>query len=445
MTLFHRTVLMVTALLAGTVIVTALTLAAAARQALLDQTAEQGKQLARVLARGAHFAGTVPLDVERAIGEQMLVQATITAHLVATAERAGLSPDEIIAMLRDVTDRTVLDEFWITDASGHAYLRNMTHIDFTFSPDPTEQPQASAFWPLLVGEKSEVVQEARVREVDDAVFKYAGVSGVDGRRIVQVGYNAEMLDRLREEVGLERLVAELVRPPGAPPEAEEPAVAAIHVVDRALVTLAYSAAEGLSAATALTAAEEAAVRQVVGSGTTLTASGRDVLKVFAPIHGADGRVTGVTLVTLATGHVRRAIERQLGLALALAAAVLSAGVLASLVLARRVTRPVAALSAAARALQAGQFDPASLEPVGRRADELGQLARVFGHMAEEVAAREARLRRQIDALRIEIDDQRRQRDVAEITDTDYFRELRRRGQALRRGGDAAPDAPSAGG
>jgi hypothetical protein len=47
------------------------------------------------------------------------------------------------------------------------------------------------FWPLLSGDKKIVVQESRKREIDDRVFKYVGVAGVDKPRIVQVGVAAE--------------------------------------------------------------------------------------------------------------------------------------------------------------------------------------------------------------------------------------------------------------
>ena len=94
--------------------------------------------------------------------------------------------------LKEVADKSAIDEFWITDSSGHAYLTN-TGIDFTFSPDPAKQPQASAFWPLIEGKEKIVVQQARKREIDDQVFKYVGVAGVDKPRIVQVGVAAKHL------------------------------------------------------------------------------------------------------------------------------------------------------------------------------------------------------------------------------------------------------------
>ncbi len=38
-----------------------------------------------------------------------------------------------------------------------------------------------------------MIQEARKREIDDRVFKYVGVAGVDKPRIVQVGVSADHL------------------------------------------------------------------------------------------------------------------------------------------------------------------------------------------------------------------------------------------------------------
>jgi hypothetical protein len=136
MTLQVRTVLMVTGLLIVAVLSTATALAWSARRSLLDQKEYDGILIARLLARSALFARQVPHDVETAIGEQMVVEATLAAHLVAVAAAAGLSPERVNAHLRQITTQTALDEIWLTDPKGHAYLRNRSSIDFTFSPDP---------------------------------------------------------------------------------------------------------------------------------------------------------------------------------------------------------------------------------------------------------------------------------------------------------------------
>jgi hypothetical protein len=124
--------------------------------------------------------------------QHMVAEALLAANFVAVAEKAGMQPRDINAVLKDVAERSAIDEFWITDSSGHAYLTN-TGVDFTFSPDPAKQPQASAFWPLIDGRQKIVVQQPRKREIDDQVFKYAGVAGVDKPRIVQIGVSAKNL------------------------------------------------------------------------------------------------------------------------------------------------------------------------------------------------------------------------------------------------------------
>lgn len=92
---------------------------------------------------------------------------------------------------------------------------------------------------------------------------------------------------------------------------------------------------------------------------------------------------------------------------------------------------VGQITAAAAAVEAEQFNTDMLSQVAERPDELGKLARVFVRMASEVAAREALLKSEIQVLRIEIDHAQKTRQVAEITDTDYFQELLRKAQELR--------------
>ncbi|HLF27900.1 MAG TPA: cyclic nucleotide-binding domain-containing protein [Anaerolineae bacterium] len=91
----------------------------------------------------------------------------------------------------------------------------------------------------------------------------------------------------------------------------------------------------------------------------------------------------------------------------------------------------AKVASAAVAVEAGIYEPESLAAVAERTDELGQLARVFQRMVREVYAREQRLKQQVAELRIEIDEGKQARQVAEITETEYFQELQRKARKLR--------------
>jgi DNA-binding response OmpR family regulator len=59
---------------------------------------------------------------------------------------------------------------------------------------------------------------------------------------------------------------------------------------------------------------------------------------------------------------------------------------------------------AATAVESGSYESGALAPVAQRGDELGRLARVFDAMANQVRARETRLREQVEALRREIEE-----------------------------------------
>ena len=141
------------------------------------------------------FTGASPsraAGCEDTIARHMVGEALLAAQFVAAAEKSGMAASAINAVLKDIAEKSVSQEFWITDASGHAYLTN-TGTDFTFSRDAAKQPQASAFWPLIEGSRKIVIQDARKREIDNKVFKYVGVAGVDKPRIVQVGISSANL------------------------------------------------------------------------------------------------------------------------------------------------------------------------------------------------------------------------------------------------------------
>src|SRR5580692_9743207 len=95
----------------------------------------------------AFFTGASALradDCEDTIARHMVGEALLAAQFVALAEKAGMTPSEIDAILKSVAEKSAMQEFWITDSAGHAYLTN-TGVDFTFSPDAAKQPQASSF------------------------------------------------------------------------------------------------------------------------------------------------------------------------------------------------------------------------------------------------------------------------------------------------------------
>jgi sigma-B regulation protein RsbU (phosphoserine phosphatase) len=363
---------MVTLLLVAAVLATAGVMGWSSRRALLAETEAQGLVIAGLLARSASFGARVMTDVENAIGEQMVVEATIAAHLVAVGEAAGVGAQEITRRLRQIADDTVLDEFWITDGKGHAYLTN-TGIDFTFSADPKQQPQAHVFWPLLTGQTRSVVQEARQREVDTEVFKYAGVAGVDRPRIVQVGYHATLLQQLRQRMGLTRLIDQLV---------SEGSVTSIRVFDRNMATVEYAERVRDTRLPDPTEDELADIIRAAKEGRTYSALDGPFLKVVAPMGEEGGELKGgAILVTLPTQHVQAAIRRQVHMAVAVSGLVLALGSLMAVVGAGTISRPIADLTAMTRRIAGGDFTQRIDIPAR---NEIGVLAASFNEMTRRL-------------------------------------------------------------
>ena len=92
------------------------------------------------------------------------------------------------------------------------------------------------------------------------------------------------------------------------------------------------------------------------------------------------------------------------------------------------------VTAAAAAVESDRFESASLDPVAARSDELGQLARVFQRMFEQVKSRERELRQRVEKLeqRIEIDEIEKKQRVDEILQDPSFQKLKLKLGELKR-------------
>jgi len=101
-----------------------------------------------------------------------------------------------------------------------------------------------------------------------------------------------------------------------------------------------------------------------------------------------------------------------------------------------VLSPVGEITALAESIAADKLteedlDAESLRKVIKRSDELGQLAKVFQTMTCEVYIREQQLKQTVQELRIQIDEVKKDKQVAEITESDYFKDLKKRASDLR--------------
>jgi hypothetical protein len=64
-------------------------------------------------------------------------------------------------------------------------------------------------------------------------------------------------------------------------------------------------------------------------------------------------------------------------------------------------------------------------------DEVAILSRVFASMIAQVKARENSLKKQVEELRIEIDQAKKAKEVTQITESDYFQRLKEAARKIR--------------
>ncbi|RMG77564.1 MAG: HAMP domain-containing protein [Chloroflexi bacterium] len=403
MSLQRRIFLMVVGLLLVVLLPTIAIFTLNTRNALFQQAKANGQLIAELLASSTGFIESIPVQAEAFISDQMVVQARIAAHLVAIAEAAGLSPDEINAHLRDIVNTTVLDEFWITDENGYAYLRSDPSIEFTFNPDPEIQPQAYIFWQLLSGAVDQVIQEAQVREVDDQTFKYVGVAGIDKPRIVQVGYNIGVLDILIDQVGLPNLVQRLIN---------ERSVSAIWIVDNNLNLLASDGISSPDIDINFDPSDRETVQQVLQTGESLQYTQDGFLHVVTPVINNE-QIIGAVLVYVSLEGVQNAIQQALIFAVLLSLIAVGTGAIASQLLSRWISQPILHLSQAAEAIANGEWD---YDIPLTRNDEVGTLARTFSAMS-------ARIRDLINQFEERVADRTRDLQMATASSAQLVSEL----------------------
>lgn len=174
-----------------------------ARDQALQTAEDTATQISNVFADiGEISIANVARAADATLNLPMTAQAFAAAFMVKAAADANYDTTQVVDLLTSITEETVVDEFWITDSTAFSYLTNVrgpdgSLIPFEFKMSPTEQPQASKFYPLVRVPSDSfavVTQPAQVREVDRDVYKYVATNGVDHRRIVQVGNRLDFGD-----------------------------------------------------------------------------------------------------------------------------------------------------------------------------------------------------------------------------------------------------------
>ncbi|WP_353860730.1 SpoIIE family protein phosphatase [Azospirillum formosense] len=381
MTFQGRLVLLISGLVTLAVALVTILLAWTTHSAIQSRVEADGRSAATLLARGATLAREVPRDVEALLGDRLLSEATLAAHLVAVME-AGKAPVKAVTdRLKAVADGGGPDEIWVTDNRGRAYLHNIPGPDITFGPDSRAQPRQAPYYGLLNRAPEKVVTDAATE--GGKLMKFAGVAGVDKPRIVQVGADVRRLGDIARKAGVDGVLASLLA--GGTVEGawllERDGRLAAHATGPSAGPLSERAVEAAKAAAA--AGETGLLRE----GDRLTA--------FAPVPAVAGQGAGIAVVRLPAEDLSSVVGRHVKIGVLVGLLVLAAGVYGAVRFARSQMAPIERLGEAVAAVEAGRFNPFTLNEAMERNDEMGRLARVFRSMALEASYREETLDAQL--------------------------------------------------
>lgn len=115
-------------------------------------------------------------------------------------------------------------------------------------------------------------------------------------------------------------------------------------------------------------------------------------------------------------------------------------VLASLLVARTMARPLRRLASAAVSVENEEdFEPETIADVTEQRDEVGKLARVFSNMVVALQEREKKLKEKVQKLRVQIDQNIRKKDVEDISKGEFFQNLRSKSKQMREDFKDDPD------
>lgn len=377
MTLTRRLVLLVTASIAVATVSISVVFGWLGRDALIAQAEAQAQGVARIVAESARLTEISLEEMQKVLIDDL---ATLAYAVSSTADEDATVLSDRLA---EIVARGDLASLWLVDDK----LRVLAHSvgDYGAVIGGESLPAAlppEALAALTSGRRFSMPLGGPVDGV-----QYVGVRVAGGRALI-AGQPVTVLDPVRAANSLPVLLAALLN---------RDEILTIRVFDDTEESLA-DVGEALPAGEA----EELARDVIAGTGTGFRLLTPHLL-VAAPIRDTAGITIGATVIALSTARLDAMLGAYLLYGAIAAGLVFAGGALASALFAGRITRPVAAMTEAAREIDERRFAPASLDGLAAQGDELGMLARVFQHMAIEVQAREEHLEALVRARTIELE------------------------------------------
>ena len=400
MSLSRHLLLIVSASVGVAILGVAVALGLLARDALIEQAENQARLVAGLIAGEANRASMVADQIDRLVERENEAQAIALSHL---AEVLGEDVETLALHLGEITADSAIDAVWVLDERGTplAYaIDGLSHAGEDKGSEEIEGPMLQA---LLSGRRFSAALRPLPQSELERPLRYVGVRARGGGAVLS-GSVADAATGLGDTIGLAATLGSLAGQPG---------ILAIWVVDEALEVTAAVAADtsGGAAQPSLMAVDRPLADRALEAGAHSFLS-EAALHVAAPILDRGGVATGVAVIHMPRRQLDMLLADYLRFGLVVAAAAFLIGSVTAILSARRITRPVMALTRAAEEMDQRRFAPESLDRVGRRRDELGRLIRVFQAMAREVQAREEHLEALVAARTRDLEERNAELDLA---------------------------------
>ncbi len=394
LTLSRRLILTVTASVGIAIACVAVAMGLLARDALIEQAETQARLVAGMIAAEANRTELTGDEIDRLVTAEMETQAIAVAHLVETSAHNPALQRDLDIYLAELSAYSTVDDIWLLDEGGTPLARatkglKQEEISDLASAGIDERLVA----PLVSGRRFSVdFRSAPPPTGLERPISYVGVRAGDGR-IVLLGSVVSEGRGLARIVSLSSTLESLAGQPG---------VRGIWVVDDSLDMLGAVFTDGAHPGQdgtdpAFRQHDASLAQRALMEGGAVSRLDPGMLRVAAPTVDRSGVATGAAVLHMPRDRLDRLLEDYIMVGCIIAAAAFLAGSVVAAFSARRIVRPVAALTAAAVEIDADTqaFRPESLDSAARREDELGRLVRVFQTMVQQVQAREEYLERMV--------------------------------------------------
>ena len=379
MSLSRHLIMIVTASVGIAIIGVAVALGVLARNALIDQAESQARLVAGLIASEANRVGIVADEIDRVIASENEAQAIALARI---ADVLGDDTRALAVELAEVTADSVVDDVWVLDEKGIPSARAINGLGHAGTAMSLKEIDSPVLRALISGRRYSISFRSVPKEGLELPMRYIGVRSPKGRSVL-VGSLANKTTSLSATISLAAALDSL---------AAQRDIQAIWVVDDSFKVTAAVAANlprGAEQPEFGSADRSLASRAVRGIAQSFLSD--RALHVAAPILDRGGVATGVAVIHMPRDRLDQLLENYIAFGLAASLAAFMIGAVTATLSARRITRPVTALTQAAVEMDRGSFAPDSLDPFGNRRDELGRLIHTFQTMAREVQARREHL------------------------------------------------------